>query len=121
MDGSVPAGVAAAVEIRRDRFGVPNITAASDRDAWFGLGFCQGQDRAFQIETRVRVVRGTLAALVGGDGLPIDRLSRRVGFARYGAAEARKMAVPLVPFLSLGAIVALFLGERVLDAYLALF
>jgi len=41
--------------------------------------------------------------------------------ARYGAAEARKMAVPLVPFLSLGAIVALFLGERVLDTYLSLF
>lgn len=91
MDGSVPAGVAAAVEIRRDRFGVPNITAASDRDAWFGLGFCQGQDRAFQIETRVRVVRGTLAALVGGDGVKIDRLSRRVGFARYGAAAAEAL------------------------------
>ena len=40
--------------------------------------------------------------------------------ARNGAA-ARKMAVPLVPFLSLGAIVALFLGDRILDAYLGLF
>jgi leader peptidase (prepilin peptidase)/N-methyltransferase len=40
---------------------------------------------------------------------------------RYGAREARKMAVPLVPFLSLGAVVALFLGERVLGSYLALF
>lgn len=41
-------------------------------------------------------------------------------FARYGSA-ARKMAVPLVPFLSLGALLALFLGERILDAYLSLF
>jgi leader peptidase (prepilin peptidase) / N-methyltransferase len=41
-------------------------------------------------------------------------------FARHGAA-ARKMAVPLVPFLSLGAVVALFFGERLLDAYLGLF
>jgi prepilin signal peptidase PulO-like enzyme (type II secretory pathway) len=31
------------------------------------------------------------------------------------------MGVPLVPFLSFGAIVALFLGERILDAYLGLF
>jgi prepilin signal peptidase PulO-like enzyme (type II secretory pathway) len=31
------------------------------------------------------------------------------------------MAVPLVPFLSLGALVALFFGERLLDGYLALF
>jgi len=41
--------------------------------------------------------------------------------SRHGAGAARKMAVPLVPFLSLGAIVALFLGERILDAYLAIF
>lgn len=39
---------------------------------------------------------------------------------RHGAV-ARKMAVPLVPFLSLGAIVALFHGERILDAYFGLF
>jgi leader peptidase (prepilin peptidase)/N-methyltransferase len=41
-------------------------------------------------------------------------------FARHGRA-ARKMAIPLVPFLSLGALVALFFGERLLDGYLAWF
>jgi leader peptidase (prepilin peptidase)/N-methyltransferase len=41
-------------------------------------------------------------------------------FARHGSS-ARKMAVPLVPFLSLGAVLALFLGERLLDGYLGLF
>ncbi len=41
-------------------------------------------------------------------------------FARHGSA-ARKMAVPLVPFLSVGAVVALFAGERLLDGYLGLF
>ena len=40
--------------------------------------------------------------------------------SRHGAA-ARKMGVPLVPFLSLGAVVALFFGDAILDAYLALF
>lgn len=72
------------VTLRRDRFGVPHIDATSTADAWFGLGFCQGQDRAFQLETRLRVVRGTLAALVGPEAVPIDELSRRIGFARYG-------------------------------------
>jgi leader peptidase (prepilin peptidase)/N-methyltransferase len=38
----------------------------------------------------------------------------------HGAA-ARKMGVPLVPFLSLGAVVALFFGDAILDAYLGLF
>jgi leader peptidase (prepilin peptidase)/N-methyltransferase len=40
--------------------------------------------------------------------------------SRHGVA-ARKMGVPLVPFLSLGAVVALFLGERILNGYLGLF
>jgi leader peptidase (prepilin peptidase) / N-methyltransferase len=41
-------------------------------------------------------------------------------FTRHGSA-ARKMAVPLVPFLSLGAVVALFFGGRILEGYLGLF
>ena len=39
--------------------------------------------------------------------------------ARHGSA-ARKMAIPFAPFLSFGAIVALFFGDRLLDAYLTL-
>jgi leader peptidase (prepilin peptidase) / N-methyltransferase len=41
-------------------------------------------------------------------------------FARHGAS-ARKMAVPLVPFLALGALIALFFGNALLGAYLSLF
>jgi leader peptidase (prepilin peptidase)/N-methyltransferase len=40
--------------------------------------------------------------------------------SRHGAS-ARKMGVPLVPFLSLGAVVALFFGKAILDAYLGVF
>jgi leader peptidase (prepilin peptidase) / N-methyltransferase len=58
----------------------------------------------------VALFLGLLAALVPAAVL----------FVRHGSA-ARKMAVPLVPFLSLGAIVALFFGERLLEAYLQLF
>jgi leader peptidase (prepilin peptidase) / N-methyltransferase len=39
---------------------------------------------------------------------------------RHGSA-ARKMAIPLVPFLSLGALVALFAGGSLLHAYFGLF
>ena len=81
-------GVDRPVTIRRDRFGIPHITAENDVDAWFGLGFCQGQDRSFQIETLQRVVRGTTAALIGRDSLDLDRLARRIGFLR--AAEAQQ-------------------------------
>lgn len=75
-------GVTAPLEILRDSHGVPTVLASSDADAAVGLGFCHGQDRGFQLETLARVVRGELAALIGGEGVAIDRLSRRVGFAR---------------------------------------
>ena len=39
---------------------------------------------------------------------------------RHGS-KARKLAIPLVPFLALGAIVALFLGDTLLDWYLGIF
>jgi leader peptidase (prepilin peptidase) / N-methyltransferase len=39
--------------------------------------------------------------------------------ARYGSA-ARKMGIPFGPFLALGSVVALFVGEQLLDGYLAL-
>ena len=58
----------------------------------------------------VALMIGLVAALVPSAAL----------VARHGMT-ARKMGVPLVPFLSLGAVIALFLGERILDAYLSLF
>ena len=73
-------GIAGPVLIRRDQYGIPYIEAQSEEDALYGVGFCQGQDRAFQVEALLRVVRGTLAELVGPKGLEVDRLSRRIGF-----------------------------------------
>ncbi|MGZ4351634.1 MAG: penicillin acylase family protein, partial [Solirubrobacteraceae bacterium] len=83
-------GPAKRITIRRDRFGVPHIDASGDADAWYGVGFCVGQDRTFQLEMLLRAMRGTLSELVGADGLAVDRFSRRVGFLR--AAE-RRLAV----------------------------
>lgn len=89
LDGSLDADVGAEVAIHRDGYGIPHIDAASDADAWYGLGFCYGQDRAFQMEMSLQVTRGTLAALIGKDGLPVDRLAPdRVPPGGAGAAPA---------------------------------
>jgi leader peptidase (prepilin peptidase)/N-methyltransferase len=40
--------------------------------------------------------------------------------ARHGG-RARKMGIPFAPFLALGSVVALFAGDRLLDAYLTTF
>jgi leader peptidase (prepilin peptidase)/N-methyltransferase len=56
----------------------------------------------------VGMMVGMLSALVYSTGL----------FVRHGM-KARKMAIPFGPFLAFGAIVALFAGDAILDAYLA--
>jgi leader peptidase (prepilin peptidase)/N-methyltransferase len=57
----------------------------------------------------VALMLGMLAALVPAAVL----------LARHGSA-ARKMGIPFGPFLALGSVVALFFGDQLLDAYLAL-
>jgi leader peptidase (prepilin peptidase) / N-methyltransferase len=57
-------------------------------------------------------------------GLMIGMVSALVAssvlFARYGLA-ARKMAIPFGPFLAFGSIIALFVGQQLLDSYLSHF
>jgi leader peptidase (prepilin peptidase)/N-methyltransferase len=57
----------------------------------------------------VALMLGTLFALVPAAALAV----------RHGA-RVRKMAIPFAPFLALGAVVALFAGEPILDWYLGL-
>jgi penicillin amidase len=112
IDGSLQVpGIRQTVLIRRDGWGVPYVEADNDKDAWFGLGFCHGQDRAFQVEVLLRVVRGTLAAWIGRRGLAVDRLSRRVGFFRsaeqqFGVLDAdlRDMLAAYAAGVSAGSI-----------------
>ena len=73
-------GIERTVTIRRDDYGIAYIEAETDDDAWYGLGFCQGQDRSFQLEMILRVVRGTLSEMLGERYLGVDRLSRQIGF-----------------------------------------
>ena len=58
----------------------------------------------------VALMVGMVAALAGSTIL----------FARHGL-RARKMMIPFGPFLAFGALVALFWGEGLLEAYLGLF
>ncbi|MDP6944322.1 MAG: penicillin acylase family protein, partial [Myxococcota bacterium] len=80
-------GLRQPVSIARDGFGVPYIDAATDEDAWFALGYCHAQDRAGQLEIIIRLLRGTLAEVLGPDGVPLDRLTRRLQVYRAGVAQ----------------------------------
>jgi leader peptidase (prepilin peptidase)/N-methyltransferase len=53
-------------------------------------------------------------------GLVAALVPSAVLIARHGAA-GRKMGIPFGPFLAFGSVVALFLGDAILDAYLRLY
>ena len=88
INGSIAVvGVDGPITLRRDEHGVAYVEATTDADAFFGLGFCQAQDRGFQLEVLLRVAHGTLAEVVGAEMLDVDRLSRRIGFSSIAAAQ----------------------------------
>ncbi len=92
-------GLRAPVEIRRDRWGIPHITAETLEDLVFGQGFVHAQDRAWTMLFYRAVARGELAGLIGGaDALENDVLMRSLGFADlaaedYAALDDRTRAV----------------------------
>lgn len=75
-------GLDAAVEIVRDRWGVPHIYAETEHDVWFAQGYAHAQDRLFQMEYARRLARGAMAEAFGAAALEADRWSRVLGLWR---------------------------------------
>lgn len=69
-------GLRARVDVVRDRWGVPHITARNTDDLFFAQGFVQAQDRLWQMEMYRRTWEGTLSEVLGPDYLSHDRLAR---------------------------------------------
>ncbi|HEX5612492.1 MAG TPA: penicillin acylase family protein [Burkholderiales bacterium] len=80
------AGIGAAIDIQRDRYGIPHIYAGSLEDAVFGLGYVHAQDRLWQMEMNRRIAAGRMAEVLGPAALETDRFLRTLGVRR--AAEA---------------------------------
>lgn len=78
-------GLARPVEITRDHMAVPHISAETDADAFFGLGWAHAQDRLWQMEMSRRAAKGRMAELFGPDMLPLDLTMRGLDIA--GAAQ----------------------------------
>ncbi|HKJ25195.1 MAG TPA: penicillin acylase family protein, partial [Myxococcota bacterium] len=88
-------GPEAPLRILRDARGVPHVEAASEGDAYFGLGFAHAQDRLGQMLSLWLSARGRTAEVVGAEGLDADRLARIVGFGRLADREARRLDAPI--------------------------
>jgi len=80
-------GLAAPVEVLRDRHGIPHIYASSLEDAHFTLGFVHAQDRLWQMEMNRRIGSGRLAEVLGPAALETDRFMRTLGLRRVAEAN----------------------------------
>lgn len=78
-------GLEGPVEIIRDTWGVPHIFAKNETDLFFAQGYVQAQDRLWQMEMSRQISNGTLATMLGPNGVPVDRFLRTLGLRR--AAE----------------------------------
>ena len=83
IDGSVTAkGLAAPVEVLRDKDGIPHIFARSEHDGWFAMGYVHAQDRLWQMDFQRRIAQGRLSEILGERAFDTDRLMRTLGIAR---------------------------------------
>ncbi len=75
-------------------------------------------------DVKLALLLGAMLGRVVPVGLMIGMIAALVPsvvlLARHGSA-ARKMGIPFAPFLAFGALVALFAGQPLLDAYLSRF
>ncbi|MEA3337027.1 MAG: penicillin acylase family protein [Chloroflexota bacterium] len=81
------AGLRQAVEVVRDRWGIPHIYAQNEQDAYQAQGYVHAQDRFFQMEYARRLSRGTLSEVFGSATLAADRWCRIVGLERSAALD----------------------------------
>ena len=86
------AGLAAPVEVLRDRDGMVTIRAQSEADGARALGYVHAQDRLWQMDFMRRAGAGRLSEVVGPATLPTDRLMRTLGLYRVARTNLEILA-----------------------------
>jgi penicillin amidase len=77
IDGEVKVpGLRAPVQVVRDTWGVPHITAQSADDLFFAQGYVMAQDRLWQMEMWRRAGEGRMAEIAGPTAVARDRTAR---------------------------------------------
>lgn len=80
-------GIDSPVTIEFDRYAIPHISAKDEYSLYFALGYMQGRDRRFQLETLRLLASGRLRELVGendtgGVVANLEIFSRMLGLAK---------------------------------------
>jgi len=85
-------GLDSAVEVRRDRWGVPHIYARTSHDLFFAQGYVVAQDRLWQMELWRRAGEGRLAEILGPSFVERDRTARLLKYRGDMEAEWKSYA-----------------------------
>lgn len=80
-------GLDQAVEVRRDQYGLVEIIAESEKDAYFSMGYTDAQDRLYQMIMLRQLLKGRMSEWVGPDALNIDKYMRFIGFGRMAKSS----------------------------------
>ncbi len=75
------AGVSDSAYIYRDEFSVPHISAASQQDLYFLMGYTHAQTRLWQMDFSRRIAEGKLSEIMGKEMLDYDKLFRTIGLS----------------------------------------
>jgi penicillin G amidase len=81
------------VEIYRDDYGVPQIIAETERDAFFAAGVVHAQDRLWQMELARRAGEGRLSEIMGSGAVKYDKLFRSLNL-RKSVVESVSLISP---------------------------
>ena len=95
---SISGKVGGAVEILRDRAGVPHIYAGSTADLWFGVGIAMAEDRLWQMDRLRRRALGRQAEILGPGYIASDSAHLTVGIdlicdRELGAMDGKTRAI----------------------------
>ncbi len=76
-------GLKSQVKVYFDDYGVPQVIAQNQDDAYFTEGYMHAQDRLWQMDLTRRVAEGRLSEILGSSVIEFDKLFRTIGIHRF--------------------------------------
>jgi len=88
LDGELKvAGLNGAVDIYRDRMGIPHIYASTPHDLFFAQGYIHAQDRFWQMDFWRHIGSGRLSEMFGQGQVKTDSFLRTLGWQQVAEQE----------------------------------
>ncbi|MFE2284460.1 penicillin acylase family protein [Streptomyces sp. NPDC059443] len=80
-------GLTAAVDVKRDAHGIPQLYADTDEDLFRAQGFVHAQDRFWEMDVRRHMTSGRLSEMFGAGQVETDAFLRTLGWRQVAQQE----------------------------------